>query len=214
MDQPALDHKDWTWVLERACPECGFDAASLDRVDLGPLIRANAARWRTLLGRTSLVAERPPVPDGEPPVWSGLEYGCHVRDVYRVMGERLRLLLSKKNPTFANWDQNRTAVEEAYGNQDPAQVAYDLASAAGKVADMVDRVRDKQWERSGSRSDGATFTVDALVRYLLHDVTHHVVDVERGYEALTVGDDEPEGAGDDDAHRDGDAGGDEIGRRS
>lgn len=25
------DTKDWTWVLERACPECGFDASSFAR---------------------------------------------------------------------------------------------------------------------------------------------------------------------------------------
>ena len=24
------DDKDWTWVLERACPECGLDAGSID----------------------------------------------------------------------------------------------------------------------------------------------------------------------------------------
>ena len=24
------DDKDWTWVLERVCPECGFDARSID----------------------------------------------------------------------------------------------------------------------------------------------------------------------------------------
>ena len=23
------DDKDWTWVLQRECPECGFDASSL-----------------------------------------------------------------------------------------------------------------------------------------------------------------------------------------
>ena len=24
------DTKDWTWVLEQACPECGYDAGSVD----------------------------------------------------------------------------------------------------------------------------------------------------------------------------------------
>lgn len=24
------DDKDWTWVIERACPECGFDAGAFD----------------------------------------------------------------------------------------------------------------------------------------------------------------------------------------
>ena len=26
------DDKDWTWVLERPCPECGFDAATVPPV--------------------------------------------------------------------------------------------------------------------------------------------------------------------------------------
>ena len=28
------DTKDWTWVLERPCPECGFEAAAHDVSDL------------------------------------------------------------------------------------------------------------------------------------------------------------------------------------
>jgi len=33
------------------------------------------------------------------------------------------------------------------------------------------------WERKGLRSDGATFTVDSFLRYLLHDPIHHLWDV-------------------------------------
>ena len=41
------DTKDWTWVLERPCPECGFDAVDLDRADLPHRLRANApSGWR------------------------------------------------------------------------------------------------------------------------------------------------------------------------
>ena len=25
------DTKDWTWVLDRPCPECGFEASTRDR---------------------------------------------------------------------------------------------------------------------------------------------------------------------------------------
>ena len=28
------DTKDWTWVLERPCPECGFDASSVSFDDV------------------------------------------------------------------------------------------------------------------------------------------------------------------------------------
>ncbi len=34
------DTKDWTWVLERACPECGFDAT-----DFSPHQVASEARY-------------------------------------------------------------------------------------------------------------------------------------------------------------------------
>ncbi|MCA1481333.1 hypothetical protein I6F37_41125, partial [Bradyrhizobium sp. NBAIM08] len=43
-------------------------------------------------------------------VWSPLEYGVHVRDVYRVFGDRLASMLAEEEPTFANWDQNRTKI--------------------------------------------------------------------------------------------------------
>lgn len=44
--QPAIvpDDKDWTWVLERPCPECGFDTAAIDGVDVAvELTRAGSA---------------------------------------------------------------------------------------------------------------------------------------------------------------------------
>jgi hypothetical protein len=38
--------KDWTWVLQRPCPECGLDTRSLARADIAPIISANAASWQ------------------------------------------------------------------------------------------------------------------------------------------------------------------------
>jgi hypothetical protein len=37
------DTKDWIWVLDRACPECGFDASAVDRTTLG--IRTRVTRF-------------------------------------------------------------------------------------------------------------------------------------------------------------------------
>ncbi len=33
------DTRDWTWVLDRTCPECGFVAADLDRSEVGTILR-------------------------------------------------------------------------------------------------------------------------------------------------------------------------------
>jgi hypothetical protein len=184
VEHPRPEDKDWTWVLERSCTECGFDPATVERGQLAAKIRSSAAAWRSVLGRGDLVAQRPPTEPGQGPVWSALEYGCHVRDVYRLMGDRLRLMLTKDRPRFENWDQDEAAREQRYHEQDPHRVSYDLAVVAGKVADLLDRVEGDQWARSGQRSDGRSFTVESLATYLYHDVVHHLHDAEAGFEAI------------------------------
>jgi hypothetical protein len=165
------DDKDWTWVLERPCPECGFESAAVRREDLGPLIRRNATQWPAVLERPG-VAER--TRDDR---WSDLEYACHVRDVFRLYDRRLHLMLEDDGAEFPNWDQDATAVEDAYAEQDPATVATELLEAAEVLAASFDAVEDDQWDRRGRRSDGAEFTVDTFGRYFIHDPVHHLWDV-------------------------------------
>ena len=167
------DLKDWTWVLERPCPECGFAAATVDHDRIGDLIRENAAAWPAVLARPG-VAQRP-----DDATWSPLEYACHVRDVFRTYDERLGLMLAEDDPAFPNWDQDASAVEDAYGDQDPATVADELVAAGAALADSFDAVAGDQWQRTGLRSDGAAFTVDTFGRYFIHDPIHHLWDVER-----------------------------------
>jgi hypothetical protein len=172
------DTKDWTWVIEHPCPECGFDANTFAPADVADLIRANAARWPALLERDDVTTR--PSPDR----WSALEYGCHVRDVFRLYDYRLGLMLEQDDPAYPNWDQDVTAVEERYREQDPAVVAQELDTAARELAAHFDAVTNDQWQRTGTRSDGARFTVETFARYLVHDPVHHVYDVESGYVQL------------------------------
>jgi hypothetical protein len=172
------DTKDWTWVLERPCPDCGFDAAAVAPRDVPDLLRANIAQWAPLLAHPN-VTRRP-----DDATWSALEYACHVRDVFRLFDVRLRLMLTEDDAAFANWDQDATALEQDYASQDPGVVARDLADAGNVLAAAFGNVRDDEWKRTGLRSDGARFTVNTFATYLLHDPTHHVWDVRKGYETL------------------------------
>lgn len=164
------DTKDWTWVLTRPCPECGFDASRLDHDEVPGLLRANAAAWQDVLAGAG-ARTRP-----NPTTWSPLEYAAHVRDVCRVYTERLHLMLTEDDPAYPNWDQDATAVEDCYGEQDPTTVAAELRVAADTLADRFEQVTGDQWDRRGSRSDGARFTVDTFARYLVHDPIHHLHD--------------------------------------
>lgn len=165
------DDKSWVWVLERPCDDCGFDAGSFDSWGTGSAIRELSTRWQAVLERDD-ARERP-----SPTVWSPLEYGCHVRDVFRRFDERLRLMVDEVDPHFANWDQDATAVEDRYDLQDPVVVRVELSVAAAALADRFDAVRGDQWLRRGFRSDGSAFTIDSIAKYLLHDPAHHLWDV-------------------------------------
>ena len=170
------DTKDWTWVLERPCPQCGFDASLVARAGLGDRTRATLPAYRDALARAD-AAERP-----APGVWSPLEYGCHVRDVFRRFDERLRLMLTEDDPAFENWDQDATALADRYAEQDPAVVSAELLAAGEAIAGRFDALRaapDDVWQRPGRRSNGSRFTVESLGRYFLHDVVHHADDLRR-----------------------------------
>jgi DinB superfamily len=168
------DTKDWTWVLQRPCPECGLDTQNFPREAVPGMVRANAQAWQGVLaGRGAGDVRRRLAPG----VWSALEYGCHVRDVLRLYDERLGLMLTLDEPHYPNWDQNETAVAERYGEQDPAAVAAELQTAAEAIAARFEGVSGGQWQRTGVRSDGARFTVEEFARYFIHDPIHHLYDV-------------------------------------
>ncbi len=171
MDAIVPDDKDWTWVLDRSCPDCALDARRLTVADLPGLLEDSTPRWLAALASAG-VRQRP-----APGVWSVLEYACHVRDVHRIFAERLALVRDHSDPTFANWDQDATAVQERYAEQDPDTVAGELASAAADVAEAYRTVRPEELQRTARRSNGSVFTLETLGRYHLHDVVHHAHDI-------------------------------------
>lgn len=169
------DTKNWTWVVERRCAECGFDPTTTAFRQIPPALRAQARRWASVLSQPNARIR----PDDA--TWSPLEYGCHVRDVFRVFADRFTLMLTDDNPTFDDWDQDAAATDERYGEryneQDPALVVLEIAAAADEAAAVLGAVPDAQLGRPGRRGDGAHFTVQTLARYVAHESTHHLWDV-------------------------------------
>jgi hypothetical protein len=168
---PEPDVKDWTWAIAEPCPDCGFDprAVTHDQVP------ARTRRYTTTIAGALAGAGARKRP--QPAVWSPLEYGCHVRDVCRIFVRRLDLMRTQDDPQFANWDQDATALEKRYWEQDPDTVAAELTTAADAIADAFAAVDGNEWGRPGRRSNGSLFTVDTLARYFLHDLAHHAWDV-------------------------------------
>ena len=169
---PIPDEKDWTWVLDQPCPECGFDAAGVARETIAGRLLATTPRWQTVLLGPD-VAERP-----APATWSALEYACHVRDVHNIFGARARLIQHRSDPLFDNWDQDVTALEKRYWEADPIEVSVEIGVEAQAAAAVFAELDDDRWSRTGRRSNGSVFTMETLGRYYLHDVEHHLHDFE------------------------------------
>ena len=170
-DEIIPDDKNWTWVLERRCDDCGFDGSVFESTHAAEAVRDQVSRWTVVLGRDD-VTTRP-----RSNVWSPLEYGCHVRDVFHLFDQRLKMMLESVDPAFENWDQDATAIKDRYDLQSPEAVIGELRAAGTALATRFDSVRTDQWSRRGFRSDGSVFTVDSIARYLVHDPVHHLWDV-------------------------------------
>ena len=166
------DNKDWTWVLQRPCPECGFDVLGCTPATAPGQLASMLPRWRAALRRPD-VTERP-----NSDTWSVLEYACHVRDVFSLFDYRLDLMLREEDARFDDWDQDVTAVEKDYANADPAEVSAELTAEGEQIAASFARVPEDQWGRTGTRSNGSEFTVLTFSQYFLHDVVHHLHDVD------------------------------------
>ena len=170
--EPEPDTKDWTWTLSRPCPECGLSAGEIGLDEIATRAFVAAEEWVQILRSSPAAAARP-----QPQVWSPLEYGAHVRDVFGVFDARLMLMLAEDDPTFANWDQDEAAIRGRYAEQDPEVVADQLEAAAQTMVDHIQALRPDQLGRTGRRSNGSEFTVVTLLQYFLHDVVHHLWDV-------------------------------------
>lgn len=173
------DDKDWTWVINTPCPECGFVASAHDPASTAAMVRTHAEVWESALcGERSQTAD--PRIRSRVDMWSPLEYACHVRDVCRIYNERLLRMLHEDDPLYENWDQDATAIADRYAAQEPHEVADELQAAAQTLAGSLDAVAGRGgavWDRVGRRSDGALFTITTFLQYFMHDLVHHLWDI-------------------------------------
>ncbi len=161
-----------------ACAECGYVYATLPRSALAPSLVSGAAQHAARLSAADDALRRRPAPD----VGSPLEYACHLRDVLDMQRDRMLRTQVEETPSFAPMDRDRRAVDEAYNAQDPARVAEELRRAGTAIADLLDGLDDTGWARTGIYNYPATAErdVDWMARHTLHEVVHHLLDVDRG----------------------------------
>jgi len=162
-------------VTGSTCAGCGFSPADASHAGLAGRIVDESHQVSAALTAADddLVRTRP-----APATWSPLEYGAHVRDTLAVFTERIVRTRRDDDPELAWWD-HEAALEGSYANElEASAVADDIDRNASHLATALADMSDADWDRPATRA-GDRFTVDLLARYLLHEVRHHRVDVQR-----------------------------------
>ncbi|MEJ7585802.1 MAG: DinB family protein, partial [Acidimicrobiales bacterium] len=115
-----------------------------------------------------------------PHVWSGLEYACHVRDVFLVLRARVLQALRDAEPAFTPMGRNERVVHDRYAEQVPADVARQVADAASMLAFTLDGLGPDQWLRTCvyGYPAPARRTLAWVAEHALHEGEHHLCDLE------------------------------------
>jgi S-DNA-T family DNA segregation ATPase FtsK/SpoIIIE len=162
--------------MER-CAACGFAYGVLPRQDLSRQTRAcaRAIGARLEAPPDHLDARRSP---GE---WSVLEYCCHVRDVMLMQRDRLYVALVEDEPSFKPMYRNERVAFDRYDAQAPDVVAGQIVMAADLWSHALDGLDEAQWTRPliYGFPDPARRDVEWVGHHTLHELQHHLMDVDR-----------------------------------
>jgi S-DNA-T family DNA segregation ATPase FtsK/SpoIIIE len=167
-----------------SCTECDFRYDELPLFGVPQRLRELAAEHAARLVSTQREALRRR-PDRQ--VWSPLEYACHVRDVLTVQRERILLALAEDNPAFASMEREERVEREHYNEQSPQTVATEITAAAAALAEMLSVLTDDEWRRTGIYRwpTREIRTAGWIARHTVHELIHHLRDVDAGLAAAT-----------------------------
>ena len=112
-------------------------------------------------------------------IFSPVQYGAHVRDILRVYGDRILIMLEEDSPVFPQFNPDES-VWEGYNRLGRDELADDLEAQAGRLATILEGLQPAQWSLTMTRDGGGDgvyrFTVAGLASYAVHEAHHHLLD--------------------------------------
>jgi hypothetical protein len=170
----------WQWARAQTdqCPQCGRQPGAMERDSLGDALLESAAAWREFLATADDVYLRT-IPG--PGVFSPMQYGAHVRDIQRVYGDRILLMLEEESPVFPQFNPEE-GEWSAFNDLSVAELADGIDVQAQRLAGILDQLQPKDWARTMIRDGGSDgvyeFTVAGLASYAVHESQHHLQDAD------------------------------------
>jgi hypothetical protein len=168
----------WQWARAQTdrCPQCGHHPAAMEQAALGTQLVESVDAWREFLtGAEESHLRTIPAPG----IFSPVQYGAHVRDILRVYGDRIVIMLEENDPVFPQFNPEER-VWDSYSRLGRVELANDLEAQARRLATILDGLEPAQWSLTMTRDGGTdgvyTFTVAGLASYAVHEAHHHLLD--------------------------------------
>ncbi|ANR94002.1 hypothetical protein BBJ32_10030 [Mycobacterium avium] len=141
----------------------------------GDDIRARAAEVGEILRDNAIDVRRRSRPD----LWSPLEYACHLRDVLLVQRERVLAARRTGGADCASMGRDERAEHDGYNEQDPREVARQLADAATLFGNVLARLSNEDWDRTlvYHYPETRERSLRWVAVHTAHELHHHLLDI-------------------------------------
>jgi hypothetical protein len=102
-----------------------------------------------------------------------------VRDIQRVYGDRILLMLEERNPVFPQFNPDEDAWK-SFNELEVEVLSDQIREQAQRLADILAGLGPEDWSRTMVRDGGTdgvySFTVAGLASYAVHESRHHLLD--------------------------------------
>lgn len=145
----------------------------MDRAERAELIEryrtGTAAVEAALAGITDEELDRQPA---DPDEWTARAVAHHLADSEAMAYIRLRRLIAEDDPRIAGYDEPEWARRLHYDRPIATSVAV-LAAVRAASLDLLERLTDAEWQRTGTHSESGPYGVDQWLRiYAAHSHEH------------------------------------------
>jgi hypothetical protein len=117
----------------------------------------------------------------QPAVWSPLEYGCHLRDMLLVQRERVLAARRTDRLECPPSGRDERVEHDGYAQQEPQDVARQLADAAQMFSNVLARLDGDDWDRTViySYPEMRERSLRWVAIHTVHEAQHHLFDIRR-----------------------------------
>jgi hypothetical protein len=111
--------------------------------------------------------------------WTPREVAHHCADSEMTSAIRLRRLLAEDSPVLAGYDEEEFARRLHYGDRPIEHSLAAVRAARATSVEIVDRLSEAEWSRTGTHTEGGSYGVDDWLRIYAAHCHDHADQVRR-----------------------------------